>query len=77
MTTVIEPSTLALKEAHDDDIDHVYCCDPNTSICGKDISDLDEECDPDCWTHPTCSVCWINRHSILWTCPLCDKQGWE
>jgi len=25
-----------------DDLNHLYCCDPDWSLCGRDISDLDE-----------------------------------
>jgi len=30
------------KVSPDDAVDHIYCCDVNESLCGLDISDLQE-----------------------------------
>lgn len=30
------------RSAASSDLDHLYCCDPDLSLCGLDIADLDE-----------------------------------
>lgn len=56
--------------AADDDLDHIVCCDDNTSFCGIDVTDLD-------WGEPIvpCVVCdamddYYNRLGIC-----CPKNG--
>ncbi|MGW3321095.1 hypothetical protein [Streptomyces virginiae] len=37
-----------------DELDHLYCCDPDTALCGTDISDSPELFDDG---ETTCVVC--------------------
>lgn len=38
MHTAVKPSKP--KASIDDNVDHIYCCDVNESMCGLDITDL-------------------------------------
>ena len=50
------PAPTDIDTGMDDELDHWYCCDPDRSLCGRDISDL-EECEEwSCDDHP-CVVC--------------------
>lgn len=51
MTTAPAPAPAATTTG--DDLDHLYCCDPDTALCGTDISD-NTEAD---FEHPDCVVC--------------------
>lgn len=51
----------------DDCLRHVYCCDPETALCGTDLSDTDETDDDDA---PTCVVC-LDLEDV--TCPRCGE----
>lgn len=31
-----------VTETDDDDFSHIYCCDPDWSLCGRDISGLND-----------------------------------
>lgn len=47
-------------------INHIFCCDPDTALCGADISG-DEIVDYD---EADCVVCLDLEHQ---TCPLCGE----
>lgn len=47
MTTAIAPSPAATSVGSD--LNHLYCCDPDTALCGLDVSALPEvDDDTDC-----------------------------
>lgn len=37
-TALVEPTT---TDSDDDDLVHAVCCDPNTAMCGLDVSGLE------------------------------------
>lgn len=55
-----------------DDITHIFCCDPNLSVCGIDISDhILVETGPN--TCKLCDIAWEEE----WGCPkrFCFLRG--
>lgn len=41
----VRPQPAPEADAHDDGLHHVYCCDPDMSLCGVDLSGVPEgEC---------------------------------
>lgn len=38
MTTSLAPSPSGPSTTSDEGLDHIYCCDPDTALCGTDIS---------------------------------------
>lgn len=52
------PAPTAGDTGMDDELDHIYCCDPDRALCGRDISGVEEEeCEEwSCDDHP-CVVC--------------------
>lgn len=45
-------------------LNHIYCCDPNLSLCGLDLSDV-----PETDSETDCTVCLDLEYE---TCPSCD-----
>lgn len=64
MTTATMP-TPAETTSTSDVIAHVYCCDPDTALCGHDITDMPEVDGP---TANDCIVC-LDLHDQ--PCPHC------
>lgn len=65
--TLTKPTTGGTS-TNDDGLDHWYCCDPNWSLCGKDLTDWEQD---DSMEEATCIVC----EELSWQqCPDC---GWE
>jgi len=69
MTTgvLLAPSSRATSDGTD--LNHIYCCDPDTALCGTDVSgqpetDLDEA---------NCVVCLDLEDQPC--CPTCPDQG--
>lgn len=66
--TTTEPETAGTADDNADDLDHYVCvCDPDTALCGKDVSD-----DPLVYTpvepEHQCVVC----EDLAWKrCPRC------
>lgn len=55
MATATEPDTWRESDTYDD-IVHLYCeCDPDTALCGLDISDMREATEAN---DDMCVVCW-------------------
>jgi hypothetical protein len=66
MTTHLERQSDRIS-ARDDDLDHWYCCDPNVSFCGRDISEI-----PDVpFDVASCVVC--ESMADTYVCPECDE----
>lgn len=43
MTTATLPAPAGSdRRADNDDVDHLYCCDPDVAICGVDLSGIPE-----------------------------------
>jgi hypothetical protein len=64
MSTATLPAPTVLDVA-DDNVDHIYCCDEEVSLCGMDISG-EPEVEPG--THPTCPLC-------VWASEACGPCG--
>jgi hypothetical protein len=64
MTTATTPAP-AETTCTSDVIAHVYCCDPDTALCGHDIRDMPEVVGP---TPNDCIVC-LDLHDQ--PCPRC------
>jgi hypothetical protein len=72
--TVTEP-VLDLIGSDEDDVEHLYCCDPDVAVCGLDLSDYDENDDPidDC---KICELCERAKH-LPCANPKCpDRARW-
>ena len=54
MTTPQAAPTASRSNRSPDGLDHLYCCDPDTALCGTDISDTPELFDDG---ETTCVVC--------------------
>lgn len=68
MTLILDEQTETLLTGCDDDLNHLYCCDENRSLCGIDLTDVpvvdvDPDEDPD-----LCVVC---RDLEFRTCERC------
>lgn len=50
MTAIAIADAPTRQRADDDDLSHVYCCDPDTALCGADLSNTpeDESVETDC-----------------------------
>lgn len=60
----------ATVETGGDDLSHIYCCDPDTALCGTDISGTDDaEFD-----EADCVVC-ADLESVGALCALCMGGG--
>lgn len=71
MTAATQESATARPKS-DDDLDHLYCCDRDVSLCGLDISDAPEAYDDD---EPLCVVCdEVDRSGAA--CDGCRDQRW-
>lgn len=55
MTTLAEPDVTPAQSDGDGDVDHLYCCDPDLSLCGLDIAGLEFGCGDD--SQPVCPTC--------------------
>ncbi|MFF8997104.1 hypothetical protein ACF1GW_30780 [Streptomyces achromogenes] len=69
MTTA--PAPVADTTGYDNETTHVYCCDPNTALCGWDVSDTPEV--PDGVGHD-CIVC---TDLETQPCPICGDGNDE
>ncbi|MBL1101717.1 hypothetical protein [Streptomyces coffeae] len=74
MSTKDLPAPASRLTAGDDELDHIYCCDPNRGLCGADLSDVtdivgdwDDENDP-------CIVCADLERVGARCCPTCTKS---
>lgn len=56
MSQQTAPTILPIDAAAADQYHHLYCCDPNRSWCGADITN-DNECPEGECTHPRCPLC--------------------
>ncbi|WP_101791098.1 hypothetical protein [Nonomuraea indica] len=54
MSIATLPAVAPGRPKADPDDDHLYCCNPDLSLCGMDISDSPERDFPD---HECCLVC--------------------
>jgi hypothetical protein len=59
----------------DDDIDiqHIVCCDPNTALCGSDVSDVPFTDMPLQYECPLC----IWADTVQASCPSPTCPGWD
>ncbi|MFD5081886.1 hypothetical protein ACFWOG_04490 [Kitasatospora sp. NPDC058406] len=68
-TTLPQPTT---NTTGNNDLNHVYCCSPNTALCGTDITDARDDDTADI----TCIVC----ADLIWDntpcSPTCDIHTW-
>jgi len=48
------PKVEPRQSSSDDDLDHLYCCDPNRALCGSDLTDSPELADDE---DENCVVC--------------------
>ncbi|MET7900624.1 hypothetical protein [Streptomyces sp. NPDC005336] len=55
MITEALPAPAGVTRADDDELDHVYCCDPDRALCGADLSDVAEIVDD--WDNEDVDVC--------------------
>lgn len=62
----IAPVPPPLRSSVGDDLDHIYCCDPNIALCGTDISDQPEDDNAE----GTCVVCLDLEFAL---CRLCRR----
>lgn len=65
MTTLLAPAVYVIDLDRDDDTTHIFCCDPDTALCGWDVSDTPEV--PDGVGHD-CIVC---LDLEMQPCPIC------
>jgi hypothetical protein len=42
MTMTLTAPAAPVTSSSEDGLDHIYCCDPNVSLCGADISEEDD-----------------------------------
>lgn len=72
---LVEPR---IEDQINDDVDHIYHCDPNIALCGRDISN-DGYCPigEDCTIHPECPLCEVAYWSDDWRCSACGGDFTE
>ncbi|MET7938180.1 hypothetical protein [Streptomyces sp. NPDC005322] len=62
--------------ADDDELDHVYCCDPDRGLCGADLSDVADVVDN--WDNgdaDVCRVCVELERGGVPCCATCPKAA--
>jgi hypothetical protein len=69
---IIAPSTepQTPDQTDDDDFDHIFCCEENRSLCGVDLTGVEEHtgCTADCHICPMCEVIFNAGHPCSATC---------
>lgn len=68
MTTTILETEQKMTSAGDSTLDHFYCCDEDTALCGTDITDYSEGFDQE---DNLCSVC-DDLESTTDGCRVCE-----
>jgi hypothetical protein len=65
MTTNTAPAPVTTSTGStDDELNHLYCCNPNHGLCGTDLTGSNDNDDADI----TCVVC----AELLWDDTLCS-----
>ena len=73
--TITAPDTDAVTDEGEDDIIHMWCCDPDVAWCGADISGdpasgYDFSVDPE-----DCAMCLFADETDSYVCKVCNPRG--
>jgi hypothetical protein len=72
VTAVLARPVAELTGEHDDDRVHIYCCDKDLSLCGKDVTDEPEM--PDTPDEECCAVC-VGKQGLPCASPDCGYRS--